>query len=43
MQKIWDKLGKLRKSCNHQRNINGIYSEPTAIPELKTSGIWEVG
>ena len=36
MQKIWDKLGKLRKNCNHQRNINGIYSEPTTIAEFIT-------
>ena len=27
MQKIWRKLHKLSKSCNHKQNINGIYNE----------------
>ena len=27
MQKIWEKLHKLRKSCNHKGNIYRIYSE----------------
>ena len=27
VQKIWEKLNKLRKSCNGKRNINGTYSE----------------
>ena len=22
-----EKIGKLRKSCNHKRNVNGIYNE----------------
>ena len=26
-QKILEKLRKLRKSCNHKRNINRIYNE----------------
>ena len=26
VQKILEKLRKLRKSCNHKRNINGIYN-----------------
>ena len=27
VQKILENLSKLRKSCNHKRNINGIYNE----------------
>ena len=27
VQKIWEKLCKLRKSCNHKRNNNKIYNE----------------
>ena len=27
LQKILEKLRKLRKSCNHKQNINKIYNE----------------
>ena len=27
VQKVWGKLHKLRKSCNHKRNIKGIYNK----------------
>ena len=27
VQKMWEKLRKLRKSCNHKRNIKGIYNQ----------------
>ena len=35
VQKILDKLCKLRKSCNRKRNINGIYNDK-AIADIKT-------
>ena len=54
VQKIWEKLRKLRKSCNHKRNINRIYSErlhyncleqlPTLrLRMLRNKGIWVKG
>ena len=27
LQRMLEKLRKLRKSCNHKQNINGIYNE----------------
>ena len=41
MQKILEKLLKLRKNCNHKRNINRIYNKklhynyPQQLPTLK--------
>ena len=49
MQKILKKLYKLRESCNHKQNINGIYNQaalqlPPAIADFKTQdlGFWEI-
>lgn len=32
--KIWKKLGKLRKGCNHKWNINGVYIQRAAALQV---------
>ena len=35
LQKLWERLRKLRKSCKHKRNINGTHNEKLHYNDLQ--------